>query len=167
MLESCFSFDIYRCAIPQGLCPPPLPPPPLAHTPTHSPPPPEKPPPPKIDYPTLDTPRCILEHRGASQSTAVHPSSPWGPGQAPSHACMCVCARCLPTPCGVSRCPPLHPSYPSRSQTHPATHLCPRRLRLPRKVQLSQEGPLCSCSALSLSLISLARSDSEFAGGGM
>ena len=105
----------------------------------------------KIDYPTLDTPWCIPEHRGASQSTAVHPSSPWGPGQAPLHACMCVCARCLPTPCGVSWCPPLQPSYPSCSQTHPVTHLCPRRLRLPRKVPAAPG----ESSLLSLSLISL------------
>ena len=96
---------------------------------------------PKIDHPTLDAPWCIPEHRGASQSTAVHPSSPWGPGQAPLHACMCVCARCLPTPCGVSWCPPLQPSYPSCSQTHPVTHLCPRRLRLPRKVPAAPGEP--------------------------
>ena len=107
---------------------------------------------PKIDHPTLDAPWCIPEHRGASQSTAVHPSSPWGPGQAPLHACMCVCARCLPTPCGVSWCPPLQPSYPSCSQTHPVTHLCPRRLRLPRKVPAAPgESSLLSLS-LSLSI---------------
>ena len=57
--------------------------------------------------------RCIPEHR-----TQCIPTAPGGLVKPP---CMCVCARCLPTPCGVPRCPPLHPSYPSRSQAHLAT----------------------------------------------
>ena len=124
---------------------------------------------PKIDYPTLDTLWCIPEHRGAFQSTAVHPSSPWGAGQAPLYvyACVRVCAQCVqchPIPCSASWCPPLHACIP-------ATPVAPRLTqRLTFVLVASDCRGKCSCprgvlSALSLSLsVMISQTQSSQAG---